>query len=147
MAGNIESFTRDGKSILDFKDSITEIIGAAGVTTTQPYHLETILRTEGQVAVNYGRQTSQIEAGALAPMWEFSVVDDDRHAPGSVCETVADNGGSYFAPYNDKVWHRHYPPCHYNCRSGVIAHPAATAKELVRSTYALPPSDDGFGSF
>lgn len=116
----MHSYTKEGKTFFDFRNDIDELLSNAGITDLQPHHVETIFRTEGQTALNYGRWNSQVAAIDVAPYWEYVFVDDDNHQEGTVCYDIALKG-RFIRPADDPIWQRIYPPNHFNCRSGVVA--------------------------
>lgn len=116
----LKSYLKDGKTYNDFRNDIDILLDNAGITKLKPYHVETIFRTEGQTALNYGRWNSMQNAIDVAPYWQYVFVDDGNHVEGTVCYDIALKGG-YTAKANDPIWKSIYPPNHYNCRSGVVA--------------------------
>lgn len=117
----LHSYIKDGKTYNDFRTNIDKMLEKTGVTELKPWHVETIFRTEGQTALNYGRWNSMQAAVDVAPYWQYVYVDDGNHEEGTICFDIAAKHKAFVRPADDPIWLSIYPPNHYNCRSGVIA--------------------------
>jgi hypothetical protein len=146
MNDYLKSYINEGKTYSDFQNEIDEIFEKTGLGKYEPYHIETILRTEAQTAANYGRWTSNKAAVDIAPLWQYVYVDDDNHQEGTVCYWIAEKGG-LIKPADWEGWKKFHPPNHFNCRSFVIAIPQEVieAKGIkVSKSNSLPEPSDGF---
>ncbi len=107
LAGNL----RRGESQKSFADIVNEEFDKAGVTRLNPFHLETVYRTNTAMAFS-GGQIAQLDAVKEDfPFWRYSAVKDNRTRPshraldGKVFRT-----GDY----------KYYPPLTFNCRCEAI---------------------------
>jgi hypothetical protein len=142
----LKSYINEGKTFADFQDEIDAVFEKTGLGKYEPYHIETILRTEAQTAANYGRWSSNRAAVDIAPLWQYVFVDDGNHQEGTVCYWVAEKGG-LIKPAGWEGWKKFHPPNHFNCRSFVIAIPqeVIAAKGIKASkSNSMPEPNDGF---
>jgi SPP1 gp7 family putative phage head morphogenesis protein len=121
-----------------FKDAVMdELTQAWG--GEDPWHVETIFRTNVQTAYSAGRydQQSKNKEGKI---WEFSAVMDDRTS--DICDEL--DGTTL--PADDPAWDSKQPPLHYNCRSTIISHDEedVPAGEVDDEMPDVEP-DEGFG--
>jgi hypothetical protein len=153
LTDKLHSYIKDGKSFNDFRDDVKVLLGlqkptdAQGnpIRSLQEHQVETIFRTEGATASNYGRWHSQVDNKDVAPLWEFVYVHDGNHVEGTVCYEVAEKGG-LIMPADWSGWKTHYPPNHFNCRSRIVAIPKSKIeKDKIKPTGAkditAPPDD------
>lgn len=96
-------------------DRFKQILNGAGHEMLGDFHLESIFRTNMQVAYGVGRRHAMEEVADLLPYWELTAVGDDRTRPWH-----DDLSGSVY-PTDDPFWDTYYPPYDYNCRCSVIA--------------------------
>lgn len=92
-----------------------EILAGAGHRELGDYHLESITRTNMQMAYGVGRRRAMEETADLLPFWEYSAVGDDRTRP-----THRALDGSIY-PANHPFWDTHFPPWGFSCRCTAIA--------------------------
>jgi SPP1 gp7 family putative phage head morphogenesis protein len=107
-----------------------------------PNRLATIFRTNVQSAYSAGRWAQMTDPDVLAVQthWQFDAVIDD--ATTEVCEEC----DGTVLPAGDAWWHRHNPPLHFSCRSGITTLTADAAKDLgISATGPSAAPDDGFG--
>lgn len=130
-----------GDSLRDFEEAVSEKLAAAW-GGDQPWRVETIWRTNLQLAYSRGRydQQSAPVVRELRPFLEYSAILDTRTTP-----HCRDWDGKVLRA-DDPAWANHTPPCHFNCRSTTITLTDEQARE--RGIAPVPPStpaSDGFG--
>ena len=118
----------------------------AGLTNVQPYLLETIARTQTQLAYGAGRWNVNQDPAIDEILWgyEYVTVGDDRVRPKH--ETL--NGTRY--PKNDPLLQEIWPPNGFDCRCTMIEiyfegtpnRPAET--EIVDGVEVVPGADAGW---
>jgi SPP1 gp7 family putative phage head morphogenesis protein len=91
-------------------------LDALGITNTSPSQLETIFRTQTQLAYSAGRLNENADPAVQAILWgyEYVTVGDDRVRP----EHAVLNGVRL--PKEDSRWNSIMPPNGWNCRCSVI---------------------------
>lgn len=137
----LDKAVADGTSFEDFKLSVGEQLESAW-GGEGGYRLETVFRTNVQVALNAGRYAQQTNPAVLKrrPIWKFSAIFDRRTTV--VCSLA--NGTTLRS--DDPWWDSHQPPLHHNCRSTVIALTEEDAgDDLTEAPPEMPPSE-GFGA-
>jgi len=92
-----------------------EILEGAGHRELGAFHLETIARTNLQMAYGVGRRRGLEDVSNDLPFWEYHAVLDDRTRP-----THAALDG-IILPANHEFWSDHFPPWGFNCRCSVTA--------------------------
>ncbi|MGH9944880.1 MAG: phage portal protein family protein, partial [Pyrinomonadaceae bacterium] len=92
-----------------------EILEGAGHRELGDFHLETIFRTNMQVAYGVGRRRALEDIAEDLPFWEYSAVLDDRTRP---AHRALDG---LVLPANHEFWNEHFPPHGFNCRCVVNA--------------------------
>lgn len=112
-----------GLSQQQFTSNAEEVLRAAGVTL-DPFHIETVFRTNVLSAYGAGRLSQQLQVKRALPYWEYVTVRDSRVRD----EHAALHG--FLARWDDPVWKRIYPPNGYNCRCGVRVHTQAAGERL-----------------
>lgn len=91
------------------------ILEGAGHEQLGEFHLETVFRTNVQMAYGVGRRQGMEEIADLLPYWQYSAVLDDRTRP---THRALDG---LTLPANHPFWDTHYPPWGWNCRCVVTA--------------------------
>ena len=114
-----EELTRaldEGTPYDEFVADYHAMMGRLGLTGTDPWHLETIFRTNIQTSLNVGRYQRMTDDAVLElrPFWQYRTVMD-----GSVRDSHAALNGRIY-PAGDPVWGQIYPPNGYNCRCSVV---------------------------
>jgi SPP1 gp7 family putative phage head morphogenesis protein len=94
-----------------------EILDGAGHKQLGAFHLETIFRTNMQMAYGVGRRQALEGVADDLSLWEYHAVLDDRTRP-----THAALDG-LILPATHEFWNDHYPPWGFNCRCTVTARP------------------------
>lgn len=111
----ITSALQDGRSQQTVVRRFKQILNGAGHEMLGDFHLESIFRTNMQVAYGVGRRLAMEDVVDYLPFWELVAVGDDRTRP-----THDDLSGSVY-PADNAFWDSHYPPYDFNCRCSVIA--------------------------
>lgn len=110
---------------------------------SNPWHLETIFRTNVQHAYSAGRWRQMTEPNVLRarPYWMYDSVLDAR-----TTEICRERNG-VIRPADDPWWGANWPPLHHNCRSGVraLTQAEARARDIDVPLPAISPME-GFGS-
>ena len=141
----IDDAVAKGTSLEDFKKDIGGQLKKAwsGTVEDPPWRLETIFRTNVQLAYGAGRykQATHPDVVDDRPVWMFDAILDGRTS--EICSSCDHTK----RPADDPWWGSHTPPLHFNCRSSFIA---LTEKQsrLNGGITARPPGiepDDGFG--
>jgi SPP1 gp7 family putative phage head morphogenesis protein len=103
-----------GGTVREFADRINEVFDANGIGALDPWHMETIFRTDTAAAYGAGRWEQGTDpdlAGELAG-WQYVAVMDDRTR-----EEHADLDGQLF-PVGEGA--EVFPPWDFNCRCDAI---------------------------
>lgn len=121
-------------------------LDAAGMTNVQPYLLETLARTQTQLAYGAGRWNVNQDPAIDEILWgyEYVTVGDDRVRPNH----EALNGTRY--PKDDAMLQEIWPPNGFNCRctmveiyfEGTANRPPAT--QIVDGMEVVPGADKGW---
>jgi len=103
----------------------------------EPYHIETVYRTNLSEAYNSGRRAMMEDPSikAQVPAWEYSAIMDPRTT--DFCRAM--DKKVYLS--TDPIWEQNYPPNHYNCRSIVVGIVAETEKYEVSKPVDEKPQE------
>jgi len=107
----LQSGTAQQTVVKRFRD----ILAGAGHRELGAFHLETIFRTNMQMAYGVGRRKGLEAVADDLPFWTYHTVGDDRVRP-----THAVLNGITF-PSSHEFWDTHFPPWDFNCRCSVTA--------------------------
>jgi len=102
---------KEGLSQSQFNELMQEAYTRLGVTPLDPWHLETVFRTNIQSAYQVGRYQQLADPDVLKalPYWQYRAIMDSRTRPAH----AAMNG--FIALASDSIWKSWYPPNGYNC--------------------------------
>ncbi|HPS52799.1 MAG TPA: phage minor head protein [Phycisphaerae bacterium] len=102
--------TREGVAI--FRDAFEK----SGINPESPWLLETLVRTQTQLAYSAGRWNVNDDSAVQEILWgyEYVTVGDDRVRP-----SHAALDGCRYAK-DDPIWNKIFPPNGYNCRCTTI---------------------------
>jgi SPP1 gp7 family putative phage head morphogenesis protein len=92
-----------------------EILNGANHKKLGAFHLETVIRSNLQLAYSTGRRRALERSADDLPYWQFQAVLDDRTRP----EHRALHG--IVLPANHEYWNTKFPPIGFNCRCTVTA--------------------------
>ena len=96
-----------GRTLAEFKKQVGEVL-------TQPWHRETVFRTNVLSAYGAGHWEQAQEIKYLRPYGRYSAVMDGRTRP-----THAALHGLVY-PLDHPFWKSYWPPWDYNCRCGAV---------------------------
>jgi SPP1 gp7 family putative phage head morphogenesis protein len=111
IVGALEQGTAQQKVISRFR----EILDGAGHQQLGARHLETVFRTNMQMAYGVARRRGLEAVAEDLPYWTYRTVGDNRVRP-----THAVLNGITF-PAGHEFWDTHYPPWDFECRCSVTA--------------------------
>ena len=112
-------------------DKFKKILDGAGHKMLGDYHLETVFRTNMQMAYGVGRRKAMDDVADILPFWERVAVMDDRTRP---THRAMDG---ITLPANHQFWDDHYPPDDFACRCSVRA-----VAEMPENYNAEQPNED-----
>lgn len=111
MKKSLEKSLAEGESFRDWKKQLDKEFDRLGVTKFKPYRLQTIYRTESQLAYG-GSQFARLQKiKNNFPYWKYSAIRDHKTRP-----SHNDLHGSIFRADNNEFW----PPIGWNCRCSPI---------------------------
>ncbi len=96
-------------------DRFKKILDGAGHKMLGDFHLESIFRTNMQMAYGVGRRKAMEESAEYLPYWQYSAVGDDRTRPSHLALD-----GLVF-PANHPFWDTKFPPWEINCRCSTFS--------------------------
>lgn len=136
----------EGLSFADWKSEIADRLVAAWAESPDgpadpAWRLETIFRTNAQMAYSTGR-FHQLDDPAVRRARPFRLYDAILDA--RTTEACRGFNGTTL-PADDPWWDTHWPPVHFNCRSGVRSLRASQAE--ARGITQVPPGDAGQPGF
>ena len=119
-----------GETQAEFKRRVDDVMRRRGLSPLNPFHIETVFRTNVAQAYATGRvvQMRSADVRKALPWWRYLTVLDER-----VREKHQALHG-FIARNDDPVWLRIYPPNGFNCRCQVVAVTSAKARRLARAT-------------
>lgn len=119
------------------KAAIASFFTRAGLSEDNPFFVETLLRTQTQLAYGAARWEEYESPGIAEIIWGYTyiTVGDDR-----VRENHAELDGVTL-PKDDKFWNNFFPPNGYNCRCQVVP---VFDKEPVKKPPKQAATDQGF---
>ena len=110
ISAKIQSAIDDGDTLYDFREQIDELFEDFGYSRANPYHVETVFRTNIATAYSTGQWIADQKLGDALWGWEYVAVMDERTRE----EHAALNGTR--APKNNPIWNEITPPNGFNCR-------------------------------
>lgn len=104
-----------GLTYEDFqKNVVPGLMAKHGWSGATAWHIETILRTNTQMAYGVGQLETSVRVANEFPFWKYVAINDSR-----VRQTHRALHGRIY-PANHPFWRLHYPPWDFNCRCDVI---------------------------
>ncbi len=144
--GSLDRALDEGLSFADWKAEIAErLVNAWAESDRGPvdpaWRLETIFRTNAQLAYSTGRfhQLDEPAVKRARPYRMYDAILDAR-----TTETCNALHGTTL-PADDPWWSTHWPPVHFNCRSGVRSLRTSQAEQ--RGITQSPPDVSGESGF
>ncbi len=139
----IEESIEKGTPFEEFKKNVDDLFDRMGIGETNPWHLETVFRTNIQTAYNAGNweKMNTPEFVDMFPFYRYSAILDSQTRPSH----RAMHG--FTARRDDPVWDEWWPPNGYRCRCGIIAiNKFRAAREGITLSPAtnIPVPDQGF---
>lgn len=128
----------EGRPFEDFQRELSDRVKNAWGEGSR-HRLETVFRTNLQLAYGAGRWKEAVSARELRPYWGLSVVLDGRTS--RICRPLA----GIVLPADHPFWRTHVPPLHHNCRTALVTY---TREEGERRAWKEPPPHEpqaGFG--
>jgi SPP1 gp7 family putative phage head morphogenesis protein len=141
----VDSAVAKGTTLADFKREVGPKLESQwqGTVANPPWRLETIFRTNVQMAYSSGRirQMKDPAVSKVRPFWLYDSVLDTRTS--EICRPLA---GTVLAA-DDPFWKTHVPPSHFGCRSGIRALRKSQAEARgITSPPPNAPAAKGFGN-
>lgn len=114
----LEATEQAGLPYADFALSVNSLLETAGWTPLDPWHMQTIYRTNMASCSAAVRDQYQQEVSDLLPWWHLAVTLDIRTTD-LICRPLA--RPPVVLPARHTWWATHTPPLHFNCRDEKIA--------------------------
>lgn len=140
----LDEALEEGITPEEFIRKSDEYMQRMGLAPADPWHLETVYRTNIQTAYHAG-QWELLQSPAMDDMFpylQYHAIQDRRTRP----DHLAMHGQVF--PKDDPIWNEWYPPNGYNCRCTVIAINKYRAKRLgiqPKRSHVPGEPDKGFG--
>jgi SPP1 gp7 family putative phage head morphogenesis protein len=130
----------DGMNLGDSTKLVNKTIRNAGTSTNNPYHLETIYRTQINMEFNAGIWDASQSLIAEGKVWGFEYVTmgDDKVRP----EHELLEGTKL--PFGHPLWDVIWPPNGWNCRCSILQIFADEPAARVRRPRKMPDIPDEF---
>jgi SPP1 gp7 family putative phage head morphogenesis protein len=112
VGGQIETAVTEGTTLAEFASKIGEITKGAGLAAPDPWHTETIFRTNTLAAYSGGewaRAKELEESGDVVAAMYVAIIDDRTRPTHAAMD-------EHWARLDDEVWTRWWPPAGWNCR-------------------------------
>ena len=142
VQGFLQKTLDTGGTLAEFRRDLDEAAAAGGILAVNPYHAETVFRTNVQTAYNAGRYEMYQAEGMeeFFPFFQYHTVGDDRVRP------AHEQMNGFVARRDDPVWTTWWPPNGFNCRCTVtaISNEEAEAEGIRVSRREVPEPDAGF---
>ena len=130
LRATVNSLIVEGATVREARDVLSERFSALGLDPKAPHQLETIFRTQSQIAFGAGRWVADQDPDIQEILWgyKYVTVGDNRVRPShAALEGVT-------LPKDHPFWQTFFPPNGWGCRCQAIA--LFDERRLV-----LPPSD------
>lgn len=128
----------EGITPYEFRKEVTALFETAGIMPTNPWHLETVFRTNVNNAYNAARWQQTFESPTEAVELFVPFMQYSTTGAANVCEICEPYNGRIYRR-DDPIWNTMYPPNHYNCEC--IVAPVST---IEAEAEGLKPSMTNF---
>ena len=117
IKGYVDEALEKGTTFQEFKRKTNDLLKRSGLSEADPWHMETVFRTNIQTAYNAGNweRMQQPEFVDMFPYYRYSAILDSQ----TRATHRAMHG--FVAGRDDPMWDEWWPPNGYRCRCGVIA--------------------------
>lgn len=105
----------EGKTKEQFREEMNHFLEDHGYEAVNPWHSDTIFRTNIQTAFNAGHYQSMAQSAKMRPYWRYRTAGD-----GQVREAHAVMEGRVYRA-DDPIWDIWYPPNGFRCRCMVVS--------------------------
>ncbi len=129
----------EGATFEEFREAVSDKLEAEWGGEL-PGRIETIFRTNVQVAYGAGRVKAMRANQARRPIWKYSAIEDSRTS--EICQAA----DGTVLPADNAWWDTLQPPLHHGCRSSIIALTTEQAGDGVDDAGPDVDPDDGFGN-
>jgi SPP1 gp7 family putative phage head morphogenesis protein len=113
IRASIEKAIADGQLLSDWRGDLNDIFKATGITPLDPWHVETVFRTNMASVFNISRLEAGFDDDNTVAFQYFGIADSRQS---EICQEL---DGLIYAK-DDPIWFQITPPNHYNCRSTLI---------------------------
>ncbi|GAB6170773.1 hypothetical protein JCM15765_02510 [Paradesulfitobacterium aromaticivorans] len=143
IKGYVQESLEKGTTLEEFKKDTNDLFSRMGLEPADPWHLETVFRTNVQTAYGAGNyeKFQDTELTDMFPYFRYSAVLDTHTRP------AHRRMNGFVAAKDDPIWNEWWPPNGFNCRCGVVAiNKYKAEREGIKpmSTAGLPVPDSGF---
>lgn len=142
IKGYVQEAMEQGQPLEEFKQNVDRLFERMGMGQADPWHLETVFRTNVQTAYGAGHweKLNDPLLADMFPYYRYSAVLDSRTR-----DTHRAMHG-FIARRDDPIWNEWWPPNGFRCRCGVVAiNKYRAARESIKPS--APPKvapDQGF---
>lgn len=136
----IDAAVAKGTTLADFKKEIGPRLAAEwqGTVKNPGARLETIFRTNVQIAYGAGRYQQAAQVADRRPYWRFDGLKDSRQS--KICRPLS----GVIRRWDDPWWKSRIPPLHFQCRSSFTTLTESQARRLgITTDEKLPRDPDG----
>jgi SPP1 gp7 family putative phage head morphogenesis protein len=142
----------EGTTFRDFLKGVNQVFDRAGVTRLNPYHAETVFRTNVKTAYEQGREEQFLAPDVVSffPFWQWHAVMDGRLVNGQWRGTRPNHAAMNSRIYRveNPIWQVWQVPAGFNCRCTRTAISVVEARAQGIQESELPPAwvqpDRGF---
>ncbi len=134
----LEEALAQGTTFREFQKALSERVRNAWGEGSR-HRLETVFRTNLQLAYGAGRYGEAERVRDLRPYWGLSVVLDGRTS--RICAPLA----GIVLPADHPFWASHIPPLHFGCRTALVTYSREEGERLAWKEAPAHAPQEGFG--